>query len=249
MRNIWTVAKRELYAYFGSPVAYGLMAAFLAMQGVFFFLVLAYSRNQYPMTIGDVLGSGYIFFFLIIYASAITMRLLSEEQRSGTIEIVLTAPVRDWELVVGKYLASLIVFVATLVISFYQVAILNAVGEPDWGVTLSSYLGFFLVGGALLAIGTMASSFTRSQAIAVIVSIAIGVTLWLLQYMAGPWLQASSSLREVYEKVAFFTHYAHPDYPGFTDGLISTEHVVYYITWIAGGLFLATQTLQARRWR
>jgi ABC-2 type transport system permease protein len=220
------------------------MAAFLAMHGVFFALVIAYSRNQAPMTIGDVLGSGYLYFFLIIYASAITMRLLSEEQRSGTLEIVLTAPVRDWELIVGKYLSGLIVFLVTLVISLYQVAILNTVGDPDWGMTLSAYLGFFLVGGGLLAIGTLASTVTRSQAIAVILSIAIGVVLWLFQYMAGPWLQASSVWKDVYEKVAFFTHYS-----DFTAGLISTEHVVYYISWIAASLFLATQTLQARRWR
>ncbi|MBN1811430.1 MAG: ABC transporter permease subunit [Anaerolineae bacterium] len=244
MRNIWTIAKRELYSYFGSPVAYGLMAAFLAMQGIFFFLVLAYSRNQYPMEISDVLGSGYLYFFLIIYAGAITMRLLSEEQRSGTLEIILTAPVRDWELIVGKYLSSLIVFAITLVVSLYQVAILAAVGEPDWGTTLSAYLGFLLVGGGLLAIGTLASTVTRSQAIAVILSIAIGVVLWLLQYMAGPWLQTSSAWRDIYEKAAFFTHY-----DDFIAGLISTEHVVYYISWIAASLFLATQTLQARRWR
>jgi ABC-2 type transport system permease protein len=245
MRNIWTIAKRELYAYFGSIVAYGLMAAFLAMQGLFFFLLLAYARNQqYPMAIGDVLGSGYLYFFLIIYASAITMRLLSEEQRSGTLEIILTAPVRDWELIVGKYLSSLIVFAITLVISFYQVAILAAVGDLDWGTTLSAYLGFLLVGGGLLAIGTLTSTLTRSQAIAVIVSIAAGVVLWLLQYMAGPWLQASSVWGDIYEKTAFFTHYE-----DFIAGLISTEHIVYYISWIAVGLFLATQILQARRWR
>jgi ABC-2 type transport system permease protein len=244
MRNTWTIAKRELYAYFGSPLAYGVMAAFLAMQGVFFFLILAYSRNQYPVQISDVLGSGYLYFFLIIYAAVITMRLLSEEQRSGTLEVILTAPVRDWELITGKYLSSLIVFAITLVISLYQVAILARVGAPDWGTTFSAYLGFLLVGGGLLAIGTLASTVTHSQAVAVILSIAVGVVLWLLQYMAGPWLQASSVWRDIYEKAAFFTHY-----DDFTAGLISTDNIVYYISLIAASLFLATQTLQARRWR
>jgi ABC-2 type transport system permease protein len=244
MRNIWTIAKRELYAYFGSPVAYGLMAAFLAMQGLYFTIIIGIYRNQYPLNVGTILGNGFTYFFLIIYASAITMRLLSEEQRSGTLEIILTAPVRDWELIVGKYLSSLIVFAVTLVISLYQVAILAAVGDLDWGTTLSAYLGFLLVGGGLLASGTLASTITRSQAIAVILSIAIGVALWMLQYIGEFLIGVSSIWKTVYENAAFFTHY-----DDFTAGLISTKHVVYYISWVAASLFLATQTLQARRWR
>jgi ABC-2 type transport system permease protein len=244
MRNIWTIAKRELYAYFGSPIAYGLMAAFLAMQGLYFTIIIGIYRNQYPLTVGEILGNGFTYFFLIIYAGAITMRLLSEEQRSGTLEIILTAPVRDWELIAGKYLSSLIVFAITLVISLYQIAILAAVGDPDWGTTLSAYLGFLLVGGGLLAIGTLASTITRSQAVAVILSFAVGVALWMLQYIGEFLIGVSSTWKTVYENAAFFTHYE-----DFTAGLIGTQHVVYYISWIAASLFLATQTLQARRWR
>ena len=163
MHNIWTITKRELYAYFSSPLAYVVMAAFLAVEGFLFHLFLVYA-NLYgrAMAMSDMMASGWIYFFLILCTAVVTMRLLAEEQRSGTLEIVLTAPVRDWELVVGKYLASLSLFVLTLVISLYQVAILKWVGDPDPGATFSMYAGFFFVGAALLAIGTLASTLTSN---------------------------------------------------------------------------------------
>ena len=132
MRNVWTITKRELYAYFSSPLAYIVMAAFLLVEGFLFQLFLTYSNlYRQPMAMSDMMASGWLYFFLILYAAVVTMRLLAEEQRSGTLEVVLTAPIRDWELVVGKYLASLGLFALTVVISLYQVAILAWVGDPD----------------------------------------------------------------------------------------------------------------------
>ena len=114
MRNIWAIARRELYAYFSSPIAYITMAAFLAVQGIIFLIVLLLVREA---AMGVVLGNVFTLLFLILYAAVVTMRLLAEEQRSGTIELVLTAPVRDWELVVGKYLAGVILFLATVLVA------------------------------------------------------------------------------------------------------------------------------------
>ncbi len=243
MRNVWTITKRELYAYFSSPLAYVVMAAFLAVEGFLFQLFLTYSNlYRQPMAMSDMMASGWLYFFLILYAAVVTMRLLAEEQRSGTLEVVLTAPIRDWELVVGKYLASLGLFALTLVISLYQVAILAWVGDPDPGATFSLYVGFFLVGASLLAIGTMASTLTSNQPAAAIVAIGIGVVMWLLEF-AGPQVYGTF-WGKVLERIAFFTHYR-----DFADGLFSTVHVVYYITLVAASLFLATQALQARRWR
>ena len=244
MRNIVTVARRELYAYFSSPLAYIVMAFFLVVQGLLFFLFLIYAnQGMYGIEMGSLLGSGWFYFFVILYTSIVTMRLLAEEQRSGTLEIVLTAPVRDWELVVGKYLASLALFTLTTIIGLSHLAILAWVGDPGPGVTFSAYLGYLLMGAALLAIGTFASTLTNSQPAAAIVSIVIGVALWLVQF-AIPMVRNSVFLTQVVERVAFFTHYE-----DFARGLVSSTHIVYYISLVAASLFLATQALQARRWR
>lgn len=243
MRNIWIIAKRELYAYFSSPLAYIVVAGFLAVQGVLLQLILDYAnQGGYGIEIGSMLGSGINAFILVLFTSIVTMRLLAEEQRSGTLEIVLTAPVRDWELVTGKFLASLILFALTMLISLSHVGIMARIGSPGLGVTFTAYLGYLLVGAALLSVGTFASTLTNSQPAAAIVSIVIGVVLWLLQF-AGRVVQ-NVTWREVVDRIAFFTHYQ-----DFARGLVSTTHVVYYISLTAAGLFLATQALQARRWR
>lgn len=239
MRNVWTIARRELYAYFSSPIAYIIMAAFLAVEGLLFWLFLVYTQEA---TMGYILGSGWISFILILYATVMTMRLLAEEQRSGTIELVLTAPVRDWEMVVGKYLASLILFSITLVISLYQPIVIARLGNPDLGATASSYLGFLLLGAALLAIGTLTSTLTRNQVVAAILGIGIGVGLWLVEFVGSRSLGTFTG--EFLSRLAIFAHYF-----DFIDGVIDTEHVVYYLSLVAVSLFLATRVLEKRRWR
>ena len=239
MRNVWTIARRELYAYFSSPIAYVTMAAFLGVMGLLFWLIVVYSQQA---VMGYTLGSGWVFFTLILYAAVVTMRLLAEEQRSGTIELVLTAPVRDWELVAGKYLASLILFLTMLVISLYQPIILARLGNPDLGATASGYLGFFLAGAAMLAIGTLASTITRNQVVAAISGIAIGVALWLVEFVGSR--SPGTLIGDFLSQLAIFAHYN-----DFIDGIIDTQHIVYYLSLIAASLFLATRVLEARRWR
>lgn len=239
MRNVWTIARRELYSYFSSPIAYVTMAAFLGVMGLLFHLFLVFLQQA---TLAPILGSGWIFFILILYAAVVTMRLLAEEQRSGTIELVLTAPVRDWELVTGKYLASLILFLTMLLISLYQPIILTRVGDPDVGAMVSSYLGFFLAGAALLAIGTLASTFTRNQVVAAVLAIAVGVGLWLLEFLGSR--SPGTFTGDFLSQLGLFSHYF-----DFTDGVIDTQHIVYYLSLVAANLFLATRVLEARRWR
>jgi len=239
MRNVWTIARRELYAYFGSPIAYVTMAAFLGVMGLLFWLFLVYTQQA---VLSYILGSGWTSFVLILYAAVVTMRLLAEEQRSGTIELVLTAPVRDWELVTGKYLASLILFLTMLVISLYQPLILSRLGNPDLGATASGYLGFLLVGAALLAIGTLASTLTRNQVVAAILAIAVGVALWLVQFVGSQ--SPGTFTGDFLTQLAIFAHYQ-----DFIDGIVDTQHVIYYLSLVAASLFLATRVLEARRWR
>ncbi|MBL7063056.1 MAG: ABC transporter permease subunit [Anaerolineae bacterium] len=239
MRNVWTIARRELYAYFSSPIAYVTMAAFLAVMGLLFWLITIYSQQA---VMAHTLGSPWLFFVLILYAAVVTMRLLAEEQRSGTIELVLTAPVRDWEMIVGKYLSSLILFLMMLLVSLYQPLILARLGDPDLGAAATGYLGLFLAGAALLAIGTLTSTFTRNQVVAAIMGIAIGVALWLVEFVGSrsPGTFTGGFLTQL----AIFTHYF-----DFMDGVIDTQHVIYYLSLVAVSLFLATRVLETRRWR
>ena len=239
MRNVWTIARRELYAYFSSPIAYVTMAAFLAVMGLLFWLITIYSQQA---VMAYTLGSPWLFFVLILYAAVVTMRLLAEEQRSGTIERVLTAPVRDWEMIVGKYLASLILFLTMLLVSLYQPLILARLGDPDLGAAATGYLGLFLAGAALLAIGTLTSTFTRNQVVAAIMGIAIGVALWLVEFVGSR--SPGTFTGDFLTQLAIFTHYF-----DFMDGVIDTQHVIYYLSLVAISLFLATRVLETRRWR
>jgi len=238
MRNAWHVARRELYAYFSSPIAYVTMAAFLGVTGLLFYLILVFVQQA---VIAPVIGSGWVIFMVILFGAVVTMRQLAEEQRSGTVELLLTAPVRDWEVVVGKYLSGLGLFALMLVISLYQPFVLVRVGNPDVGVMLSSYVGFFLLGAAVLAIGTMTSTFTSNQVVAAILAIAFGTGLWLAEPLGR---RLSGTLGEFVGRLAIL-----PYYYDFLDGVISTRNVVYYLSLVVVSLFVATQVLQTRRWR
>jgi ABC-2 type transport system permease protein len=213
--------------------------AFLIIQGYIFYIII----DQVQQAGMDVaLGNYYTLFLLIFYTAMVTMRLLAEEQRSGTLELVLTAPVRDWELIVGKYLASVILFLLLIVVSFYQPIVMMIFGEPDIGTMISGYLGFFLLGSALLALGTLTSTFTSNQVVAAIISLGLCILLLLVQFVS-PQI-TNNNLREFVNQLTILSHYF-----DFQEGLIKIQHVVYYISLVAASLFLATQVLQARRWR
>jgi ABC-2 type transport system permease protein len=238
MKNIYHIAKRELQSYLVSPIAYVVSAAFLLMMGLLFYLFLGYSREA---TIRYLLESGFTYIFLTILALGLTMRLLAEEQRMGTIELLLTAPVRDWEVVVGKYLGSLGIFLGTTLLTLYFPLVLIFVGNPDRGLILSGYVGFLLLGAALLAIGLLASSLTQNQAVAVLVGMAMVIALWLIRYLGnftGP------ALGDFLGELSIFSHYQ-----DFTKGVIDTTDLAYYLSVIAACLFLATRAVETRRWR
>jgi ABC-2 type transport system permease protein len=238
MKNIYYIAKREVQSYLVSPIAYVISAAFLLMMGLLFFLFLEFSQEA---TIRYLLEGGFTYVLLTVLALGLTMRLLAEEQRMGTIELLLTSPVRDWEVVVGKYLGGLGIFLGTTALTLYFPLVLILIGNPDRGLIVSGYLGFLLLGAALLAIGVLASSLTQNQAVAVLVGMAIVIALWLIRYMgsfAGP------GLGDFLGELNFFSRYE-----DFTKGVIDTANVAYYLSVIAACLFLATRAVETRRWR
>jgi ABC-2 type transport system permease protein len=236
MRNIYTIAKRELQAYFVSPLAYVVGALFLGIMGYLFYVILYYSREATLQ---------YLFFnmttILLLMTPALTMRLLAEEQSKGTMELLLTSPVRDWEMVIGKYLASLGLFAAMLAMTAYYPLVLNIYGNPDMGPIWSGYLGMFLLGGTLLSLGLLASSMTSNQIIAAVLGLAFVLAFWLIDALGGI---VGGSLQEVLNYLALSGHFM-----DFARGIIDTKDVIYMLSVIAGSLFLTTRVMQTKRWR
>ena len=174
MRNTWAIAWKEIRGYFTSPVAYVVALIFVALTGYFFVRSVdsILSGPNFPeASLRDTLRQISVF-ILPWLAPVLTMRLLAEEQKMGTIELLLTSPVRDWEVVAGKYIASLLTLVVTIALTSYYVLLLYAFGDPDSGPVLSAYLGLFLFSAAALEIGLMASSLSSNQIVAAVIGMA-----------------------------------------------------------------------------
>ena len=236
MRNTWIIARRELYAYFVSPIAYLVAAAFLLLSGLFF--VVGAARWQ-DATLQPMFGSLSI--VLIFLAPVLTMRLLSREQDQGTIELLLTAPVRDWEVVTGKFLSSLIYYAGTLALTGLYIPVLVLYGHPDLGTIGSGYLGLVLLGGALLALGVLSSSLTGNQIVAAVIGIVASVGLWLLDLLGSLFGGGVQQL------IGYLTPSGH--YYNLIDGIVDTRDLIYYLSATFLFLFLASRVIEARRWR
>src|SRR5580658_2874428 len=198
MRNIWVIYRKELHSYFVSPVAYLLLAMFAIIFGFFFWNSLGYfvymgiqsqMRGQsFPMNVNEELirpllsNISVVGLFLI---PMITMRLFAEEKRTGTIELLVTSPLRDLEIILGKWTAALLLYASMLGISVLSMALLFAYGKPDWKPILVGYLGLLLLGGALLSIGTFISTCTKNQIVAGVAGFAICLLLWVLDWVSS----------------------------------------------------------------
>lgn len=238
MRNVWTITLRELKSFFVSPIAYVVSGAFLVLSGALFALILSSSQDaSLRSTFTNVT------FILVLLAPALTMKLVAEEQRMGTIELLLTAPVHDWQVIVGKYLGSLILFAVMLLApTLYYVLILNLFGKPDLGPIVSSYLGLLLLGGSFLAIGVLTSSLTQNQVVAYIVGVVVLLLMWIADAVGH--IFGSGAVADAFSYLAITRHYE-----DFLRGVVDTTNIVYPLSVIAVALFLATQILQTRRWR
>lgn len=238
MRNVWTITWRELRAYFASPLAYVLSAGFLALAGVFFAFDIYFSREA---SMRNLLVT--IVFIFLLLAPALTMRLLAEEQRMGTLELLLTAPLHDWQVVVGKFLGSLILYLVMFILPMvYYVLILVVFGPPDYGPLATGFLGLILMGAAFLAVGVFASSLTQNQVIAAVVSMGILIVMWVADAFTN--LIGTGLVSDVLNFIAIPRHY-----PDFFRGVINSTDILYALSVVVVSLFFATQALQTRRWR
>lgn len=236
MGNTLTIFRRELGAYFNSPVAYIVVTVFLLVTGYLFFSQVFLVGDT---TMRDMFGITPLIF--IFFAPAVTMRLLSEEKRTGTIEMLITMPVSDWQVVLGKFFAALAVMVVAIGLTLTYPITLSQMGNLDWGTVIGGYLGLVLLAGSYVAIGLMASSFTRNQVVAFIIAFAISFALYLFGKLL-PLMPAS--LAPIIEYVSLDVHFAN-----ISKGVIDSRDVVYYLSLIGACLFLSVMSLDSRRWK
>jgi ABC-2 type transport system permease protein len=252
MRNAWIVAQRELGAIFSGPIAYIVTVMLLGITGLIFAFYLAQFAN--PFGGGgtpDMSGVLNFFIFITLLAiPAITMRLLSEEQRSGTMELLMTMPVRDGEVVLGKFIAAFLFYLVTVALTLLFPFILLRFGNPDVGPIVTGYLGIILWGAALLGIGIMASALTENQIVAFILALGINLALWLSFVVSNtflaniPWIATNAPwISTFFDEISLF---AHQD--NFGRGLIVATDVLYYLIITAVTLFAAARILESRRW-
>jgi ABC-2 type transport system permease protein len=255
MRNTWVMWQKELNSYFVSPIAYFLLTMFAMVSALFFWLYLQdfveygmamQMRGQaFPMNLNEQLirpllsTEGVIGLFLI---PLITMRLFAEEKRSGTIELLATSPIRDSEVILGKWLAALTVYACMLLVAALNFAFLFKYGNPDWKPLAIGYLGLLLQAGALLAIGTFISSLTKNQIIAGAVTFGICLVLWVIksvgQFETATWAQVLSYM-------SVLTHFEE----SFAKGVLDAKDAVFYVTLTFLGLFLTARSMESLRWR
>jgi ABC-2 type transport system permease protein len=246
MRNIWTIARREYKLYFISPVAYVVAFLFMIILGWFFYsgmrnAILQAAYQSYAPTIQMIISP--MVTLLLFTMPAITMRLLAEEARMGTLELLLTAPIKDWELVIGKWLGGFLFMVTLLAITWIFPIALNFMVEPgiDQGPLVTGYLGLILMVASLVGLGVGISSLFTNQIAAFFISLAVVLMFWLV----SPSSSTAGGLgTEIMNYLNFIDHYLN-----FYRGIIDLSDVIYYVSLTAIGLFLGTVSIEIRRWR
>ena len=253
MRNILAIAQRELNAYFSSPIGYVLIGFFALLFGWFFYVPLAFFEQQsmqaamnpgQAMNINQMLvGPAFMntTVIMLLVFPLITMRTYAEEKRSGTIELLLTSPLTDVEIILGKFLGAMALYTAMLSITLIHMSILFIFGDPEWKPIATGYLGLLLMGGCFLSLGLFISSLTKNQIVAAMATFAVFLMLWVLNWIStfvGPTTQA------VLAHLSITEHF-----DDFAKGIIDTKHIIYYLSFISFGLYLTAKSVDTERWR
>lgn len=259
MRVLWAILRKEFRSYFVSPIAYAVMVIFLVISGYFFYsLVRQFGEASLfyfqqaammrqappPMNLNEwvvrpfFLNTSVVVLFLM---PLITMRLFAEERKSGTIELLLTSPVTDFQVAAGKFLSAFALYGSLIGTTFLYMAILEIFGRPDWGPIVSGYVGLLLMGGAFLALGLLVSSLTENQIVAGTISFGLFLMLWVIQWASsftGP------AFGKVLEYLSVVSHFEE-----FGKGVLDTRDIVFYLSVIVVGFVLTLQSLESFRWR
>jgi ABC-2 type transport system permease protein len=253
MGNVLTIAQKELKSYFASPIAYIVIGFFALVFGWFYYVAVSYflqaslqmgmpgagQVNINTMAIRPLLQNVAVVALFML--PLITMRTYAEEKRSGTIELLLTSPLTDTQIVLGKFLGAVALYGLMLLVTWIHVGILFIYGNPEWKPIVTGYLGLLLMGSSFLSIGLLISSLTKNQIVAGMVTFAVLLLLWTLNWMsesAGPTMQKVLSALSITER-----------FDDFSKGVVSVSHLVYYVSFISFGLFLTAKSVDSERWR
>lgn len=251
-RNITTIAGKELRSYFGSPVAWVMMGLFAVLFAYFYNVYLAVFlsplRSQFGAPPVQNVNSEMIrpllqnaSVLILFLLPMMTMRTYSEEKRSGTIELLLTSPVTDLEIILGKFLGAVGLYGALLAVTALYIGLLFGVGSPEFSPILSGYLGLLLLGSCFISMGLFISSLTKNQMVAGAATFVVALMFWIISWFAdstGPTTAAILNYLSVTQH-----------FDDFGKGVIDTKHIVFYLSFIAFGLFLTLKSVDSERWR
>jgi gliding motility-associated transport system permease protein len=254
MRNVWIICRKELGSYFVSPVAYLLLTMFGLIFGFFFWNALGYfvfvgmeaqMRGQaFPMSVNEQIIRPLLSNVSVVglfFIPMITMRLFAEEKRTGTFELLATSPIRDLEIIIGKWLAAVVLYGCLLLFTALNFAFLFRYGNPDWKPLALGYLGLLLQAGALLAIGTFISTLTRNQIIAGAATFGVCILLWVMEWAGG---YETATWARVLSYLSVLGHFE-----SFGRGVLDSKDAVFYLSAIFLGLFFTARSLESLRWR
>lgn len=237
MRNVLTIAGKELHSYFTSPLAYVVTVLFLSVTGLVFTLGLLSRPQAQTDDLQGLLGT--MVFLMLMLTPVLTMGLLAQEKSSGTIELLMTRPVRDWEIVIGKYLAVVALILLIFGVTLEFPVILEIGGDLDWGMVLSGYIGVVLTVMAFLALGLFASSLTSHQIAAALIGIFMLLFFWLIGWVS---YTVSENLGDVFKHISVLENFQ-----DFSKGIIDTKAIVYFVSLIGYCLFATVRSLENRR--
>lgn len=251
MSGALVIARKELKQLFSSPIAYVALAMFFVITGFLFFSLVGVYTTQVLQLQGtppsDFNPTRIIFtplfqdtsFVLLLLVPVLTMRLIAEEDRTHTMELLATSPVTSTGIVVGKYMAVLVLYLVLLALSAYMPLSLAMIGRLDWGLLAASYIGLLLLGGAFLAVGLFASTLNDNQIVAAAIGFAILLLFWVLGFA-----QQASGGQQILSQLSFSTHFNN-----LASGVVDTQDVLFFLSLAGFFLFLGVLTLESRKWR
>lgn len=245
MRGLGAIARRELAGLFVGPLAWALLLITTLLQGVYFVAYVRTFGGDVDVALRYALGESFIFWTLVVLIPPlVTMRMISEESRSGILEFLLTAPVSDAAVVLGKFVAALVFLALTFGVTFVYALVMASLGvPPDWGALLGGWLGAVLCSGLFVAVGLFASATTSTPIVAAFAAIVIDLVFVTSPLLAGlsdqPWV------RRAVARVDVIDHHK----SAFLAGVLDTSYLVFFAAWTAFFLFLAVRAVEARRWR